>query len=874
MNTIKKHLFKIISFLIAFIILLILIIFFETIKGFYNQKVEEYKSNQIEENFKNVISNNLVWTWYTFSEISKEDKKDKVYFDLVLEKKCLELVKNAVSQKTSFNYFWYKNLKCDILTKNLVSYNSSVIYGEVWDLKEEKIKNILYKTSDWVIKNFPKKYTFVKKIKDNLLVLKNNKKEWIYKIVDSSKWDSWIFEILPDVKKFNDINLDNVNVFSSGSIQEITLSEKKSKLWHKISLDTKKLEVKQKTLAQVWCEKSWKCHNELEDIIKKIKIEKNYFGGSIIWNIAKNKVKKVVINLEKNPECELDLSPYSLTKFSPDSWEFRYNFALKWKNICPKSWAKFSIDLIWYDNKKYTIKSEISWLFYEEKYKNLKVDKDNNFVLFWKKVWEKYNDSLRELYEYIITKDIIKWNELLKINIKEPYWTTFSAEKPLSKYDSKKYKKIEILWVKNLYLKDNEIYVIWKYNLMIPVELEIKWKQKYEIKTKALKQKDKLYLENTEESIIKFKNNDNLKKIWKIEKLDVYEDRDSWCIYIPFEKNKDFWLKYDFSSKNLKINFLDWKDYWDYTFRFAWQASDIYEKSKGDEISVRYGLQQDTSVSKCYHRVSEEDLEPEKRLEKFWDYLGFPIYKFKNDNDSYLKRRFREQYWVERWQEKGDRYNEYVKSLPVIYWKDPFGRWLRVIKMVYMPQAEKMKPVIYLYPTKTQKINVQVKPNGGFKLTIPEYPVWKWWDVIATFDSQITFQNKKYPYLFWEWKAIWYKMWKKWFVIENNRKNIEKFLIEKLSKLWLNSKEISDFNEYWIDKLSLVKEKYIFITFASKAQQDWDSPLKVTPKPDSIIRVFMDYRWTNTLEKVEELQIITPIRKWFTVVEWWGAKRW
>jgi hypothetical protein len=49
--------------------------------------------------------------------------------------------------------------------------------------------------------------------------------------------------------------------------------------------------------------------------------------------------------------------------------------------------------------------------------------------------------------------------------------------------------------------------------------------------------------------------------------------------------------------------------------------------------------------------------------------------------------------------------------MPVLYWNDPFGRWLRVVNMKYISQAEKMKPVIYLYPETTTNINVKVKPN-------------------------------------------------------------------------------------------------------------------------------------------------------------------
>lgn len=363
----------------------------------------------------------------------------------------------------------------------------------------------------------------------------------------------------------------------------------------------------------------------------------------------------------------------------------------------------------------------------------------------------------------------------------------------------------------------------------------------------------------------------SLRKIWVAWNIEVYDNPSDWCLYVYTDETH--WIAVDYWSKELKINFYDNIDHGDFTFREAGQAKDIINNK---------------NAVKCYYIVSDEDMIYDNKLRKKIDdrfkeignYVKYPIYGFKDKYDPYLIRRFREQYWLDKWSENVKKwqdnewmYNWYINTTPVLYWKDPFNRWLRVVNMMYLQQAELMKPVIYLYPTQKMTINVKVAPNAWFKYTDPIYPS-NWWTVVSDKHSNIEYKWKIYPYLFWEWNAIWYEMRNEWFVIINSKISIENFLNDKLSLLGLNQKEISDFKEYWVEKLMLVKENYIFITFASKEQQDFDAPLEIYPKPDNIIRVFMDYKWLEKYELVKPLEIKTPIRNWFSVVEWWGAKRW
>jgi hypothetical protein len=58
------------------------------------------------------------------------------------------------------------------------------------------------------------------------------------------------------------------------------------------------------------------------------------------------------------------------------------------------------------------------------------------------------------------------------------------------------------------------------------------------------------------------------------------------------------------------------------------------------------------------------------------------------------------------------------------------------------------------------------------------------------------------------------------------------------------------------------------IRFETKAEQDENMPLNITPKPDTVIRVMMDLKAIDELIDIPEQKLTTPERNGFTVVEW------
>ncbi|HOX60642.1 MAG TPA: hypothetical protein PLV72_01385 [Candidatus Magasanikbacteria bacterium] len=215
----------------------------------------------------------------------------------------------------------------------------------------------------------------------------------------------------------------------------------------------------------------------------------------------------------------------------------------------------------------------------------------------------------------------------------------------------------------------------------------------------------------------------------------------------------------------------------------------------------------------------------------------------------------------------GEYFNKYHQ---VFFWKDPIGHYHAFKKHSLQTLAECGKPVIYLYPEKTLTANVQVTPNGGFSKTNPDYGIGGW-NVVAEPNGALTnLENGlNYPYLFWEGKAYSYDAPTKGFVLK--RENVDRDMNKILAKYGLNEKESADFMEFWGEKLKV--KPYVFVGFLTNKEFDPIAPLAVSPAPQTVIRIFMDYTPLDSDMYVSAPQITTPVRSGFTVVEWGGRPR-
>ncbi len=262
---------------------------------------------------------------------------------------------------------------------------------------------------------------------------------------------------------------------------------------------------------------------------------------------------------------------------------------------------------------------------------------------------------------------------------------------------------------------------------------------------------------------------------------------------------------------------------------------------------------------------------------------GENVYELKNAKDNILYQEFfdlgfssrarvlhPEQDFPYQWsdEQKANYFDEYLADHPIFFWKDEKGEWRFYQKTGYQSLAECGKPVIYLYPEKTSTVRVQVEPTGGFTKVEPAYPEGGW-VVNATPESILTnsADGKVYPYLFWEGIAYNYTKPTEGFVL--SKENVHRDMVTLLARMGMNKKESTDFLEFWEEKLKV--KPYVFVTFVPQSEFDKMAPLTVEPKPDTVIRVFMDYTPLDAPINVKPQQINTPERKGFTVVEWGGA---
>lgn len=180
------------------------------------------------------------------------------------------------------------------------------------------------------------------------------------------------------------------------------------------------------------------------------------------------------------------------------------------------------------------------------------------------------------------------------------------------------------------------------------------------------------------------------------------------------------------------------------------------------------------------------------------------------------------------------------------------------------------KPVIYLYPTQKTDIVFSFSFNGQLQTTFPKYE--KNWDVTAYPNGQIFDKKSKrfYNSLFWDGNITLPKEhydYKDGFVVSKD--NLTTFLIEKLEFIGLNNSETNDFVQYWLPILE--KNENNFIRFYVNEDYDVFSSNNVIPKPETSIRVFMEFYKSDKFLNIPKQRLTKTQRKGFTIVEWGGS---
>ena len=178
------------------------------------------------------------------------------------------------------------------------------------------------------------------------------------------------------------------------------------------------------------------------------------------------------------------------------------------------------------------------------------------------------------------------------------------------------------------------------------------------------------------------------------------------------------------------------------------------------------------------------------------------------------------------------------------------------------------KPVIYLYPEKEMDISVNINiTEGKFSVVYPRFNEGNNACKVKTNpNGDIEINNRKYPYLFYECDSYFTQETNEGFIVKDS--NAIEFLEEKLKYFGLNDKEMTDFITFWLPVL--LKNKLSLCTFQSQTFFD-HIPMNITPKPDSLIRIFLTIKKIDSPVEIKEQKLEHHERKGFTVIEWGGS---
>ena len=176
------------------------------------------------------------------------------------------------------------------------------------------------------------------------------------------------------------------------------------------------------------------------------------------------------------------------------------------------------------------------------------------------------------------------------------------------------------------------------------------------------------------------------------------------------------------------------------------------------------------------------------------------------------------------------------------------------------------KPVIYLYPETETRVTVKLDLSGELTCAYPAYD--GGWTVTAAPDGTLTDEHgRTYNYLYWEGEGTEAYDFSKGFCVAGS--DTAAFLEDALDRLGLTRREANEFLVYWLPRMQ--DNPYNLIAFQQEAYTQ-SAKLTVSPRPDSVLRVFM--AWKPLARPVDVPAQTLPgfERRGFTLVEWGGAE--
>lgn len=173
------------------------------------------------------------------------------------------------------------------------------------------------------------------------------------------------------------------------------------------------------------------------------------------------------------------------------------------------------------------------------------------------------------------------------------------------------------------------------------------------------------------------------------------------------------------------------------------------------------------------------------------------------------------------------------------------------------------KPNIYFYGYQGE-LEVTFEAPQLLKVSIPEYG--NGWKVNALPDGTLENEENAYDFLFYECytQKVYYQTESGFSLPAEER--VERFT-ELLDAYGFTTEEKEDFIEYWMEKLESGSDYIMYPQYTETV--DIAYPIKVTPEPDTSVRIWFVFRKDNGQEYVEE-EIVPFERNGRTMFEWGG----
>lgn len=189
------------------------------------------------------------------------------------------------------------------------------------------------------------------------------------------------------------------------------------------------------------------------------------------------------------------------------------------------------------------------------------------------------------------------------------------------------------------------------------------------------------------------------------------------------------------------------------------------------------------------------------------------------------------------------------------------------------------KPVLYLYPSQPQSLEIGFDFDGKVTASYPELAaapgVDGSWQVEAGADGVLTdARGRSYPYLFWEGVPETEFVQREGTVVA--RDEVVPFLERALAAQGLNDLEAADFITFWAPRIQANDYSLIsFVTdqYAPIARYSFTDFAGDETAPDTFIRVYMVFSKAQASTSVPA-QVFgpAPVRTGFTAVEWGGSE--